>query len=73
MAQKMLRTPEVGRLEGGRDGVWRNEEKESGKKEMKKNGTRISFRRCRRKTEEWTHKSLEWNKRMEGSLLIKPK
>jgi hypothetical protein len=73
MAQKMLRNPGVGRLEGGRDGVWRIEEKESGKKEMKKNGARISFKWCRRRSEECTHKSLEWNKRMEGSLFIKPK
>jgi hypothetical protein len=72
MAQKMLRNPGVGRL-GGRDGVWWIEGKESEEKEMKKNGTRISFRRCRRGTEECTHKSLEWNKRMEGSLLIEPK
>jgi len=74
MAQKMLRNPGVRRLEGGRDErVWRIEETESGKKEMKKNGTRINFRWCRRRTEKCTHKSLEWNKRMKGSLLIKPK
>jgi hypothetical protein len=72
MAQKMLRNSGVGRL-GGKDGVWRIDGKESGEKVMKKNGTRISFRKCRRRTEECTHKSLEWNKRMEGSLLIEPK
>jgi hypothetical protein len=74
MVQKMLRNPRVGRLEGGRDKrVWKTEEKESGRKEMKRNGTRISFRWCRRSTEECTHKSLEWNNGMGGSLLIKPK